>query len=117
LKGTIDLGLWYPSKDSFTLKSYSDVDWAGSVDDIKSTSGGALFWGESMVSWISKKQSSISLSSTEAEYIIATECCIQVEWMKQTLQEIKIVFDEPTIIHCDNTSAISLSKNPIQRSK
>jgi hypothetical protein len=57
------------------------------------------------------------LSSTEAEYIAAIECFTQVEWMKQTLQDIKIVFEEPTIIHCDNTSAISLSKNPIQHSK
>jgi hypothetical protein len=55
LKGTIDLGLWYPSKDSFTLKSYSDVDWVGSVDDRKSTSRGAFFLGESLVAWISKK--------------------------------------------------------------
>jgi hypothetical protein len=72
LKGSIDIGLWYPSKDSFTLKSYSDVEWAGSVDDIKSTSGGAFFLGDSMVSWISKKQSSISLYSTEVEYIAIT---------------------------------------------
>jgi hypothetical protein len=117
LKGTIDLGLWYPSKDSFTLKAYPDVDWAGSIDDIKSTSGGAFFLGESLVAWISKKQSSISLSSTEVEYIAAAECFTQVEWMKQTLQEIKITFEEPTIIHCDNTSAISLSKNLFQHSK
>jgi hypothetical protein len=45
LKGTIDLGLWYPSKDSFTLKAYSYADWEGSVDDRKSTSGGAFFLG------------------------------------------------------------------------
>jgi hypothetical protein len=117
LRGTIDLGLWYPRKDSFTLKAYSYVDWAGSVDDRKSTSGGALFLGESLVAWISKKQSSISLSSTEAEYIAATECCTQLECMKQTLQYIKIVFEEHTTIHCDNTSAISLSKNLVQHSK
>jgi hypothetical protein len=73
--------------------------------------------GESLVAWISKKQSSISLSSTEAEYIATAECCTQVEWMKQTLQDIKIVFEEPTTIHCDNTSTISLSKNPVQHSK
>jgi hypothetical protein len=117
LKGTIDLGLWYPSKDSFTLKAYSDADWEGCVDDRKSTSGGAFFLGESLVAWISKKQSSISLSTTEAEYIVAVECCTQVEWMKQTLQDIKIVFVEPTTIYCDNTSSISLSKNPVQHSK
>jgi hypothetical protein len=71
LKGTIDLGLWYPSKESFTLKEYSDVDWERSIDDRKSTSGRAFFLGESLVVWISKKQSSISLSNTEAEYIAA----------------------------------------------
>ena len=72
LKGTIDLGLWYPSKNTFSLKSYSKADWAGCVDDRKSTSGGAFFLGESLVSWISKKQTSITLSTTEAEYIAAT---------------------------------------------
>jgi hypothetical protein len=65
LKGTIDLGLWYPSKVSFTLKSYLDEDWLGCVDDKKSTSGRAFFLGKSLVAWISQKQSSISLSSTE----------------------------------------------------
>jgi hypothetical protein len=114
LKGTIDLGLWYPCKDSFTLKAYSDADWEGCVDERKSISGGEFFLGESLVAWISKKQSSIYLSSTEAEYIAATRCFTQVEWMKQTLQDIKIVFEEPTTIYYDNTSAISLSKNPVQ---
>ena len=70
LKGTIDLSLWYPRKDSFYLKDYADVDWEGCADGIKITSGGAFFLGESLVSWISKKQSSISLSSTEAKYIV-----------------------------------------------
>jgi hypothetical protein len=73
--------------------------------------------GESLVAWIIKKQSSISLSTTEVEYIAMKKCCTQVESMKQTLQDIKIVFKEPTTIYCDNTSAISLSKNPVQHSK
>jgi hypothetical protein len=72
---------------------------------------------ESLVAWIRKKQSSISLSSTEAEYIEETKSCTQVEWMKKTLQDIKIVFEEPTIIHYDNKSAISLSNNLVQHSK
>ena len=73
--------------------------------------------GESLVAWTSKKHTSISLSTTEAEYIAATECCTQVEWMKQTLQDIKVAFEEYNIIYCDNTSATSLSKNPVQHSK
>ena len=55
LKGTIDIGLWYPRENTFSLKSHSDENWAGCVDDNKSTSGGAFFLGESIVSWISKK--------------------------------------------------------------
>jgi hypothetical protein len=69
------------------------------------------------VSWISKKQTSISLSTTEAEYIAVAECCTQVEWMNKTLQDIKVVFEEPTIIYCDNTSSINLSKNTVQHYK
>ena len=65
----MDLGLWYQSKDSFSLRSYSYVDWVGCIDDRKITSGGAFFLGESLVSWISKKQTSISLSTTEVVYI------------------------------------------------
>ena len=72
LKGTMNLGLWYPSKKSFSLRAYSDANWAGCVDDRKSTSGGAFFLGESLVAWISKKQTSISLSTTKVEYIAAT---------------------------------------------
>ena len=55
LKGTMDLWLWYPTKDSFSLRAYSDVDWVDCIDDRKSTSRGYFFWGESLVSWISKK--------------------------------------------------------------
>jgi hypothetical protein len=75
LRGTIDLGFWHPSKDSFSLKDFSNADWAVCVDDRKSTSGGELFLGESLVTWISKKQSSIYLSTTEDEYIVVEKCC------------------------------------------
>ena len=105
------------SKKYFSLRAYSDVDWAGCVDDRKSTSGGAFFLVESLVAWISKKQTSISLSTPKVVYIAAVECCTQVEWMKKTLKDIKIIFEVPTVIHCDKTSAISLSKNPVQHSK
>ena len=73
--------------------------------------------GELLVSWISKKQTSISLSTTEEEYNAAGECYTQFEWMKQTLQDIKAICEEPTVIHCDNASDISLSKNLVQHSK
>eukprot|EP00253_Pinus_taeda_P021347 PITA_21347 len=75
LQGTQNYGLWYPRDTDLTLHAYTDADWAGSVDDRKSTSGGAFFMGPRLVSWFNKKQSSIDLSTAEAEYVAAASCC------------------------------------------
>ena len=91
--------------------------WANCVDERKSTSGGEFFLGNYLVSWLSKKKGSISLSTTEAEYIFAATCCTQVLWMIQTLADLEVKYTAPIPIHCDNTSAISVSKNPILHSK
>ncbi|MFA1200685.1 hypothetical protein ACDI59_27865 [Klebsiella pneumoniae] len=56
MKGTLDFGLWYDRSNDFTLYAYIDVDWAGSMDDRKSTSRGGFFLGGRLVSWLSKKQ-------------------------------------------------------------
>jgi hypothetical protein len=88
-----------------------------SVAERKSTNGGAFFLGDSLVAWLSKKQGSISLSTTEAEYIAAATCCTQVLWMIQTLVDLEVKYTAPIPIHCDNTSAISVSKNPVFHSK
>ena len=71
LKGNPDLGLWYPRELDFNLIGYSDANFAGCKVDRKSTSGGCQFLGDRLVSWSSKKQKSISTSTTEAEYIAA----------------------------------------------
>eukprot|EP00253_Pinus_taeda_P033721 PITA_33721 len=117
LQGTQNYGLWYPRYTDITLHAYTDADWAGSVDDRKSTSGGAFFMGSILVSWFSKKQSSIALSTTEAEYLAVASCCTQLLWMMQTLQDFQITLTTPISILCDNTSAISISKNPVMHSK
>ena len=88
----------------------------GSKSDRKSTSGTCHFLGHSLVSWFSKKQNSVSLSTTEAEYIAASLACSQVLWMKQTLKDFGLNYSTTTI-YCDNTSAINLSKNPVQHSR
>jgi hypothetical protein len=69
LKETMNYGLWYPKNHNFQLSIYLDADWANCIDERKSTSGGAFFLGDSLVAWLSKKKGSISLSTTEAEYI------------------------------------------------
>eukprot|EP00253_Pinus_taeda_P025441 PITA_25441 len=117
LQGTENYGLWYPRDTDLTLYAYTDADWAGSMDDRKSTSGGAFFMGSRLLSWFSKKQSSIALSTAEAEYVVAASCCTQLLWMMQTLQDFQIDCTPPISILCDNTSAISISKNPVMHSK
>ncbi|KAK2978722.1 hypothetical protein RJ640_004245 [Escallonia rubra] len=71
--------------------------------------------GHSLVSWSSKKQNSVALSTTEAEYMAVGACCAQILWMKQTLLDFGLKYDHIPIL-CDNTSAIDLTKNPIQHS-
>ena len=75
------------------LVSYSDADFAGCKIDRKSTSGTCHFLGHSLVSWFSKKQNSVALSTAEAEYIAAGSCCAQVLYMKQQLEDFKLKFD------------------------
>jgi len=100
-----------------TLHAYTDANWVGSVDDRKSTSGGAFFMGSRLVSWFSKKQSSIALSTVQEEYVATASCCTQLLWMMQTLQDVQFTCAPPIPILCDNTSAISISKNTLMHSK
>jgi hypothetical protein len=87
------------------------------MDERKNTSGGAFFLGYSLVEWLSKKQGSISLSTTEVEYITTTTRCNQLLWMIQTVAYLEVNYNAPIPIHCDNTSAISVSKNHVFHSK
>ena len=116
VNGTSNYGQWYSKDSNACLAGYSDADWAGSVDDRKSTSGGCFYLGNNLVSWMSKKQNSMSLSTAEAEYITAGSCCTQLLWMKKLLHDYGIP-QETMCVFCDNTSAINLSKNPVQHSK
>jgi hypothetical protein len=75
LKGTEEFGLWYPKGKDISLISYTNADWVGCINDRRSTSGAMFYLGECLVYFLRKKQSSISLSTSEAEYIATTTCC------------------------------------------
>jgi hypothetical protein len=81
LKGTMDYGLSYDGDHDFTLTRYTDADWAGSVADRKSTSGCCFSLGSAMISWQSRKQSSIALSTVEAEYIATCSASCEAIWL------------------------------------
>ncbi|CAM8954522.1 unnamed protein product [Rhodiola kirilowii] len=116
LKGTDDLCLFYPTGGDLRLTAYTDADYAGCRTDKKSTSGMAQFLGPCLISWGSKKQSSIALSTAEAEYIAVAACCAQLLWIKQQLSDYGVTLECVSIL-CDNTSAINISKNPVQFSR
>ena len=116
LQGTINMGLWYPKDTGMSLTAYADADHAGCQDTRRSTSGGAQFLGDKLVSWSSKKQMSTSISSTEAEYIAMSSCCAQILWMRSQLSDYGFEFNKIPL-YCDNKSAIALSCNNVQHSR
>jgi hypothetical protein len=79
---TQNLGLWYPKGSFFHLFGYSDSDYVGCKVDRKSTSGTCQFLGRSLMSWSSKKQNCVALTTTKAKYIAIGACCAQLLWMK-----------------------------------
>nr|GFB70681.1 uncharacterized mitochondrial protein AtMg00810-like [Tanacetum cinerariifolium] len=116
LKGTINLGLWYPKDSGFDLTAYSDVDHAGCHLDRKSTSGRVQFLGDKLVCWSSKKQNCVSISTAKSKYVAVSGCCAQVLWMGTQLTDYGFFYDKVPI-YCDSKSAIAISCNPVQHTR
>nr|GEV46063.1 putative ribonuclease H-like domain-containing protein [Tanacetum cinerariifolium] len=116
LRGTVNMGLWYTMDSGFKLTGFSYADYAGCKDTFKSISGGAQFLGEKLVSWSSKKQDCMALSTAEAKYVSLSACCAQVLWMQTQLTDYGFHFNK-IAIYCDSKSAIAISCNPVQHSR
>jgi hypothetical protein len=84
LRHTLNFGLWYSASSSLALHGFSDADFVACLLYRKSTSGACQFLGSSLVSWSSRKQSSVAQSTTEAKYVVATSCCSQLLWINVT---------------------------------
>ena len=117
LKGTLTHGLKFISSDDFSLHGYSDADWGGDIATRKSTSGYVFRIGGATVSWKSKKQPVIALSSTESEYIALCSATQEAVWLRVLLKSLNLPQKKPTIIYEDNQGAIALSKNPKDHSR
>ncbi|XP_059306525.1 secreted RxLR effector protein 161-like [Lycium ferocissimum] len=85
VKGTLDYGVKFSKSQNFKLQGYSDSDWAGSVDDMKSTSGYCFSLGSGCFSWCSKKQDIVAQSTAEAEFIAAAATVNQAIWLRKIL--------------------------------
>ncbi|CAM8978317.1 unnamed protein product [Rhodiola kirilowii] len=110
ISGTSDHGIMYSHTEEFCLTGYTDSDWAGDVETRKSTSGYAFYLGDGVVSWSSKKQQVVALSTAEAEYIAVTTASCQAVWLQRILEDLKHKQEGPTRIMCDNKSAIALTR-------
>ncbi|KAJ7978961.1 Retrovirus-related Pol polyprotein from transposon TNT 1-94 [Quillaja saponaria] len=113
LRGTLDYGLFYSSSHIIDLVGYCDSDFAGDLDDRKSTTGFVFFMRNNAISWVSKKQPIVTLSTCEAEYVAATSCTCHAIWLRRLLKELQEPQKEATQIFVDNKSALALAKNPV----
>ena len=112
LKGTPDHGLLY-SKGSLQLNAFCDSDWAGSLDDQRSTSGFSVFLGDCLISWSTKKEAVVSWSSTEVEYHSLAITTAELYWLRMLFQGIQIPLKVAPVLWCDNLSALALASNPV----
>ncbi|GKU87503.1 hypothetical protein SLEP1_g1895 [Rubroshorea leprosula] len=117
LKGTMHHGLQLYHDSLPSLNAFTDADWAGCLDTRRSTSGFCLFYGRSLISWSSKKQSTVARSRAEAEYRALANAVAEVLWVKQLLAELHLFLPSAPTVFCDNLSAIYMTLNPIQHQR
>ena len=112
LIGTIDYGLTYSRGDNFKFKGWSNSNWGQDLNDSKSIAGYSFMVNDTAISWASKKQASVALSTCEAEYMAQAQTAQEAIWLKGFLQELDLLQPGPTTIFADNRGAIKLAENP-----
>jgi histone deacetylase 1/2 len=113
VKGTLHTGLHIRKSPLHGVSIFTDADWAGCVDDCRSTSGFAVFVGPNLISWSSKKQPTVSRSSTEAEYKALANGTAEAMWISYLLKELGVIQQRAPILWCDNLGATYLTANPV----
>jgi hypothetical protein len=113
VKNTSQLGITFRKSSSTLLSAFSDADWAGCIEDHRSTGGFAIFIGPNLVSWIARKQDSVSHSSTEAEYKALANATTELIWVEALLRELGVCLRQKPCLWCDNLGATYLSVNPV----
>jgi hypothetical protein len=118
LKSSPGKGLMFSKHDNqLKVDGYTDADWAGNITDRKSTSGYFTFVGGNLVTWRSKKQKVVALSSAEAEFRGMSKGLCELLWLRKLLAEIGFAPTSEMDLFCDNKAAISISHNPVQHDR
>lgn len=113
VKGLVTMGIQFRKSKSTLLSIFTDADWAGCLDSRRSTGGFAVFLGPNLISWSSRKQPTISRSSTEAEYKALANRTTETVWIQSLLKELGVHQSRPPVLWCDNLGATYLTTNPI----
>ncbi|KAM1346354.1 hypothetical protein ACFX13_036411 [Malus domestica] len=117
LKGSPGKGILFKRNNHFSVEGYTDADWAGSIDDRRSTSDYFTFVGGNLVTWRSKKQNVVAHSSAEAEYKGMALGICEILWLKLLLSDLGIQHDQPMKLFCDNKAARDIAHNPVQHDR
>jgi hypothetical protein len=119
LKSDPAKGIFLSASSSLKISAFADSDWATCPETRKSITGFCVLLGSSLISWKSKKQNTVSRSSTEAEYRALASLTCEIQWLQYIFQDFKIIFTNPASVFCDSRSAIYLAHNPTfhERSK
>ncbi|XP_022004078.1 uncharacterized mitochondrial protein AtMg00810-like [Helianthus annuus] len=117
LQGTSDYGIHLSPASTLSLLAYTDADWAGCPDTRRSTSSYCVYLGDNLISWSSKRQSTISRSSAKAEYREVANVVAEICWLRNLLLELHRPLSRVTLVYYDNVSAIYLSGNPVQHQR
>ena len=117
LKGTSSTGIYFRKNDSLDIIAYTDADWAGDRDERKSTSGYFTLVGGNLVTWRSKKQKAVAMSSAEAEFRGIVKGITEILWIRKLLNELGFPQKTACKLFCDNKAAISISGNPVQHDR
>jgi hypothetical protein len=113
LKSCPGSGLFFPRDSSLRLIGFSDADWAGCKDTRRSISGQCFFIGKSLVSWRTKKQLTVSRSSSEAEYRALAAATCELQWLLYLFADLQLTCSQLPVLYCDNRSAIHIAANPV----
>jgi hypothetical protein len=117
LKSCHGKGVLFNKNGHIKIEVYTDADWAGCLDDRKSTSGYCSFVGGNLVFWRSKKQNVVARSTAEAEYRAMTQGVSEELWLCKLLQELRLLEDKPIMLYCDNKAAINIANNSVQHDR